>query len=306
MSQSPSSRASAPSKAASETIISVVLVALLVLETIVRFAPVIGMGNAAIAIITIISGFLFLVIHGWQALGWRNLLAYLVITVVVSFSLEAIGVATGLVFGHYYYTNQIGPRVLGVPPLIQAAYAAMGYASLMIARILLNVRRSPVKLMPILAVTLLAAMIMVAWDLTIDPYQSTISGIWIWQNGGQYFGVGIHNFVGWFVTVFIFMFLYQTFAARFPEQPNGARIQSRFFVSQPVLYYAAIGLGTIVPAWIGGFSLPYASPANYSGTLNALEYSVALITVFVMGIPVVAALLQLWGGARSGDTAGAV
>lgn len=298
--------APAQSKAARDTIISAVLVALLVLETLFRFGPLIGISNAIIAILTVTTSFLFLLAHGSQTLGWRNLVAYFVIAVVVSFALEAIGVATGIVFGHYYYTNQIGPKLLGVPPLIQLAYAAMGYASLMIARVLLDVRKTPVRLGSILGVTLLAAMIMVAWDLTIDPYQSTVSGVWIWQNGGQYFGVGIHNFVGWLVAVFVFMFLYQLYAARFPEQPNPSRIHSRFFLSQPSLFYAAIGLGTIVPAWIGGFSLPYASPANYSGTLNALEYSVALITVFVMGIPVVASLLHLWGVARSDDTVSAV
>jgi uncharacterized membrane protein len=285
-------------------VITAALVGLLLLEAALRFGSLVGMGNAAVAILTILGGLAFLLAHGSQALGWRNIAAFLVITVVISFAAEAIGVATGLVFGPYHYTGQIGPKLLGVPPLIQAAYAAMGYASLMIGRVLLGVTGAPRHWKAILAVTLVGALIMVGWDVAMDPYQSTVSGIWIWHDGGPYFGVGIHNYLGWFVTVFSFMLVYHLYASRFQEQPDPSLSRSRFFWGQPPLFYAAIGLGTILPAWIGGFSLPYASPANYTGSLAALESSLALVAVFVMGTPVVTALLRLSRVAQSSDNSG--
>jgi uncharacterized membrane protein len=276
-----------------------VIAILVLIEAAFRFSAAAGIGNAVIAVVTILGGLVFLLLHGSQAFGWRNLIAFLLITVVVSFAAEAIGVATGWVFGPYHYTDQIGPKLLGVPPLIQIAYAAMGYASLITGRVLMGASGAPRRWPALLAVTLIGALIMVGWDLGIDPFQSTISGIWIWHQPGPYFGVGIHNFIGWFGTVFTFMLLYQIYARRFPEQPNPALAGSPFFWSLAPFFYIALGLGTIVPAWIGGYSLPYASPANYSGSLPELESSVALITAFAMGTPAIAALLRLSGVAKA-------
>src|SRR5713226_4811050 len=131
------------SKASSGATITIVLVALVILEIVLQFGSLFGLGNSPVAILSVTVALVILLLHGWQGLGLRNLVAFLVIAFVVSFTAEAIGVATGLVFGPYHYTDLFGPKILGVPPLIQAAYAAMGYASLMIARALLRMRGGP-------------------------------------------------------------------------------------------------------------------------------------------------------------------
>ena len=41
---------------------------------------------------------------------------------------------------------------------------------------------------PVLAASLAGAFIMVSWDVAMDPYQSTVTGDWIWHDGGGYFG----------------------------------------------------------------------------------------------------------------------
>jgi uncharacterized membrane protein len=273
-----------------------VLIVLVAIEILVQFGSLFGLGNSPSAMISVGLALVILLLHGWNALGVRNLIAFLVITFVISFTAEALGVATGLVFGPYHYTGLFGPRILGVPPLIQAAYAAMGYASLMIARLILRMRGNPTRIGPILAACLLGAMIMVAWDVTMDPFQSTVGGIWIWHQPGPYFGIGIHNFIGWFVTVFIYLFVYHLFALRWPEQPNAQAIASKLFLAVPVLLYAALGLGNFLPALIGGVSQPFASPGNYNGSVQQLTQSMALVTVFAMGIPIVAALILLSSG----------
>ena len=40
-------------------------------------------------------------------------------------------------------------------------------------------------------------------DTVTDPLRSTLSSVWIWTDGGQYFGVPIHNFFGWFFVFFV-------------------------------------------------------------------------------------------------------
>lgn len=129
------------------------------------------------------------------------------------------------------------------------------------------------------------------WDVCLDPYQSTVSGDWIWQDGGPYFGIGIHNFVGWFITVFIFMFSYQLYASYYPERNLDK--SNRSLWSQPIIYYAIMGLDIILVPLVGGISESFASPGNYSGSFHSLIYSLSLITFFVMGVPSFIAFARL-------------
>jgi hypothetical protein len=129
----------------------------------------------------------------------------------------------------------------------------------------------------------------------MDPYQSTVMGDWIWREGGGYFGVPLHNYAGWFGTVFMFILLYLIFASRYAEEPQEGLIQNRTaFWSLPVFYYALIAIGIIITPLVGGISLPYASPTNYAGAPQALEASMSLVAIFVMGSPVVFALCRLF------------
>lgn len=261
---------------------------------ILNFSPTLGIDNGTNAMVTLLAGVLFVLLHGSVTLGWRNVIAFLLITIAVSFTLEALGVATGMVFGPYYYTDHLGPKILGVPPMIQAGYTAMGYASLMTARVILGFRESPKKFGSILALTIVAAFLMVSWDVVMDPYQATLSGDWIWTTGGQYFGIGIHNFVGWFVTVFIYILLYLLYTSRYPEKMDAWAKKSRYVWSQPIIYYLLMALGIFIVPWVGGVALPYAGAKFYNDTLINFTYSLSLLTFFIMGTPVAIALARLF------------
>jgi uncharacterized membrane protein len=270
------------------------MTAALLFIAILDLGALIGIGDDANAILTLLAALVFVAVHGTIALGPRNMLAFSLITIVVSFTSEAIGVATGLVFGAYHYTDQLGPKLLGVPPMIQVGYLATGYAAAMMGRIILSLLR-PVTGWAILAASLAGAVIMVSWDVAMDPYQSTVAGDWIWHDGGGYFGVPLHNYAGWFGTVFLFMLIYFVFARRFVEQPREDLMGDRtVFFSLPVIYYALIAIGIVDVPLVGGVSLPYASPANYQGAPETLEASLSLVAIFVMGSPVAFALCRLF------------
>lgn len=264
----------------------------LVLTGVLDFGPLLGVNNDANAIITILAGLVFTVVHGGLALGWKRVAVFIGITVAVSFTSEAVGVATGCVFGNYHYTDNLGPKILGVPPLIQAGYVAMSYASLIVARIILGAIATPAG-WRFVAVALAGAFIMVSWDVAMDPYQSTISGDWIWHDGGPYFGVPLHNYAGWFGTVFLFLLLYQAYEKTNPVSAPTSPASSRWFWSEPVVFYALMAVGIIIVPLMGGVAGPIASPQNYSGSLNVLEGSLSLVATFVMGTPVVLALGRL-------------
>jgi uncharacterized membrane protein len=107
------------------------------------------------------AALIFVAVRGYVALGWRNVVAFSLITIGISFASEVIGVATCLVFGAYHYTDLLGPKLLGAPPMIQIGYRATGYASVTMGRIILSLLR-PVAGCAILAASLAGAFIMVS------------------------------------------------------------------------------------------------------------------------------------------------
>lgn len=254
---------------------------------VLNFSTLWGLNGGIQAVAIVIAAFIFALFHGSGAMGWRNLVAFLMITIVISFAAEAIGVATGLVFGAYHYTDNLGPKVLGVPPLIQLAYIAMGYASMMMARVITGGARRAFTLAGVLAATL----IMVSWDVAMDPYQSTVSGDWIWEKGGPYFGVPMHNYAGWFFTVLIFMLAYWFSQRQWPERALDAQSAAPAFQALPAVLYGLMALNIIVTPFVSRIT-SIASPRNYPLPVTTLEASMTLIALFVMGTPVVLALAQ--------------
>ena len=170
--------------------------------------------------------------------GWRNALIVIVVITAISFTFEAVGVATGLVFGDYYYPDgPLGPLVLGVPPLIQAQYFAMGYASLMAARAISGTLWRPARGWDLFGVAVMGGFAMTVLDLASDPMQSTVLGDWIWRDGGAYFGVPIHNFLGWFAeTAFFFIVVGFALLRRTAVERVNARQRPSFYLQGVLLY----------------------------------------------------------------------
>src|SRR5437763_8346962 len=125
----------------------------------------------------------FGLIHGAIRYGIGGIAVFLMLCLGISNVLENIGVLTGFPFGHYHYTDVLGPKLFLVPLLIGPAYFGTGYLSWVLANVLLCTDRRKDALATI-AVPVVATFIMVGWDVCLDPGSSTISRIWVWQEGG--------------------------------------------------------------------------------------------------------------------------
>lgn len=167
-----------------------------------------------------LAGFSFALSHAVGRQGWKRALTLLGVVFVVSLTLEAIGVATGLVYGQYHYTDKLGPRFLGlVPYLIPVAWYMMMYASLVIAD-RLTPSRWPSGWRTV-AVAAVGGLVMTAWDLVMDPMM-VAGGHWVWETGGAYFGIPIHNFFGWWLTTFLSLAIYGWLAKANAGMPSQA------------------------------------------------------------------------------------
>lgn len=277
------------------TMTPVALWSLLGLYALARFLPLFNdrIPVPVIAAFHIFPPLLFALLHGASVLGRRAILTFFAVFLLVGNVIENIGVATGFPFGRYYFTEQMGPKLFHVPLLLGLAYLGIGYISWTLALVIVGHRnaRNPVAGFRVLAVPLVASFVMVAWDLSQDPVWSTIEHCWIWPRGGDYFGVPLSNFFGWYLTVYI---VYQIFALY---------LRSRLVIANPVpkrRWQLAVAFYTVCAA--GNLLLLLGAPpgntvvSDPTGTawsIRTVLGASALVSIFTMGPFALLASLRL-------------
>jgi uncharacterized membrane protein len=190
--------------------------------------------------------FTFAILHGSQYLGWKQTLLLLILTFAISLLFECVGVATGLIYGPYHYTDKLGYKFLGlVPLLIPLAWFMMTYPSYVIARrVAPGIRKVWAWRLVVAAI---GGVIMTAWDLAMDPMM-VAGGHWVWEQPGGYFGIPLQNFWGWWLTIFVTFWLFLTLGRISPEQVETGDSFSRL----PVWSYAITGLSSLLTDFIFG------------------------------------------------------
>jgi len=224
---------------------------------------------------------LFAVLHCGRCHGWLRTGLFFGAAAVVSYALEETGVRTGLVFGPYHYSGQLGPMLGHVPVLIPLAWFMMIYPSWATARALLrgaDMRRPA----GMAALALVAAMIMTAWDTVMDPGMSA-AGNWVWEQGGAYFGVPLRNYAGWLLTTLLVYACAAIVWAATERIVNKSGIEARAasltFAALPVIVYLVHGIRYVT-----------------AGSILALH----VVALFAMVLPGLAAAMQTWLP-RAGD-----
>jgi uncharacterized membrane protein len=123
--------------------------------------------------------------------------------------------------------------------------------------------------------------VMVIWDLCLDPTFSTIQHIWIWEQGGSYFGVPLTNYLGWSFTVYIF---YQLFALYLHLRKAGigeVPALPREYYAQAVTMYAVIGLRFIV-SYLTGSNAPVKDAAGTVWQTGSIYEAAAIVCIYTM------------------------
>src|SRR5207237_1122320 len=140
--------------------------------------------------VTAASGLLVLLyfFHSYANLNLKTAFKFFIIAATISFIWEFIGVTTGIPFGQYSYTTSLSPSLLSVPLFIPLLWCALGYFC-----------------MEASDYYIMASALMVSLDLSFDPVFSTSLHLWTWQSQGEYFGVPLSNFSGWFLASLTFL-----------------------------------------------------------------------------------------------------
>jgi putative membrane protein len=232
----------------------------------------------AIVALHVLPPLLFALIHGALRYGVRGIVVFTGLCLAVGNLLENLSVVTGFPFGHYHFTDVMGPKIFHVPILLGLAYIGMGYLSWTLGLLIAGDIGKPVAGHRVFTVPLVAAFAMVAWDLSMDPIWSNFVHGWVWHDGGAYFGVPISNFLGWYFTVYL---IYQSFALYLRRRPGAASPLPPECWRMAVVFYGVSAGGNL-------FVAPPRPPvvtdaAGTVWTVSGILGGSALVSIFVMG-----------------------
>ena len=232
------------------------------------------------------------VVHGLTLYRVRDVVVFYVLTFLVSNLFENLSIITGFPFGHYHYTAELGPKLLHVPLAIGPFYVAAGYMSWVLALALLRVWNKRLRGWTTVLVPLIAGVLMVAWDVCIDPSDSTIHKQWIWEHGGGYFGVPLVNYAGWFLTVMVFFLVFAAYlrvskrsgahagAARAADREQAPPLPKAFWYQAALLYF---GMGLARPLLaLTTENKQVTDAAGHIWATADIYQSLTLVTVFTM------------------------
>lgn len=228
-------------------------------------------------------------LHAIFLLGPRRAALFLALCVVICFGSEYIGSTTGLIFGPYHYSDDpvvqqtvTGVKLFGhVPWTIPLVWFVMLYPALIIANLCLEGAPFAANrgLGRVVWLSLIGALILTAWDLTMDPYSVGLQKAWIWEVKGQYLvDIPFTNYYGWVGVSFVVFLVYRLIEPHLEGQEMSLVPDSwsgKIVLAMPLSTYAFMSISDMI----------FGYPAEC-----------AVISPFAMGFPLLVAgtRLALW------------
>lgn len=199
---------------------------------------------------------------------------------MISWLFEQVGVETGLVYGHYHYTDSLGIKLGHVPLLIPVAWFMMIWPCFCVAFTMMFSRLPypreflRMKLVPCLGVALLGSITMTCWDLSIDPMLAFgPNRAWVWEQGGPYFGIPAQNFLGWGITTFCVYCAFMAIDRVLPPADSPTLVR-------PVACLPLLAYGLMIVSLCAG---------------NDRFPAVKVIAPLSMGLPLTMSVLKIFG-----------
>ena len=171
-----------------------------------------------IRVVQVTLGFLYFIIHSLTLFGLKNTLIFFFSSFTISLALEIIGTNRGLVFGKYSYNPKLcpGPMVGNVPVLIAISWTGLIYMALICSMMILD--SSIVGRINYQHILLCSALV-TALDLVLDPI-AVDEGRWFWDKPGNYYGIPVKNFIGWFFNSTVILITFTLFSSPISNENN--------------------------------------------------------------------------------------
>jgi uncharacterized membrane protein len=209
-----------------------------------------------------------------RVLGPHPAMYLVMIALPIGWCAEEMGANYGWFFGSYDYTPVLGPQLGSVPVVIPLMWFALSYIGYVMANLIVwqvpadgatSIRRS-------IVMALLAALIVTAYDLGVDPYMVYKLKAWTMaKDDGWWFGETLQGFAGWMLVAFCIVFVFRLLSSRTGARPApSARTRDALV---PLGMYGALML--------------------FEAT-QGVPVETRTIALFVMGIPLCCAMCGLY------------
>ncbi|BCU69661.1 carotenoid biosynthesis protein [Stygiolobus caldivivus] len=153
----------------------------------------------------------------------RDAITVFLVSMIVGFLSEELGIHTGIPFGRYEYN--FPPYILGVPIFVILGWGLFSFISYL--AIMDFPKRYKVAFFPLM---------MVIIDLSVDPIMVT-AHFWTWAPSPlEWFGIPVTNFLGWYLVSLIISLTFPNRA--YHDRPNPLFIIPYFLFSLKFLLFA--------------------------------------------------------------------
>jgi uncharacterized membrane protein len=180
--------------------------------------------NAGTQVLVVSSVLMFLacLASAARVLGLRPAMYLVLIALPIGWVAEEMGASHGWFFGSYHYTPVLGPQLGSVPVVIPLMWFALSYIGYVMANLIVwqvpadgatSTRRS-------LVMAFLAALVVTAYDLGVDPYMVYKLKAWIMvKDDGWWFGETLQGFAGWMLVAFCIVLFFRLLLRRASSAP---------------------------------------------------------------------------------------
>jgi putative membrane protein len=142
--------------------------------------------------------------------------------VVLTFSIEALGVKTGVVFGEYFYGKSLSLKIFETPLLIGFNWLMLTYGVVQLLRINIHTRKYTI---------ILGAIMLTGFDFIMEPVAMK-TDMWSWM----FNQIPLQNYIVWFLVSAVVISGFELFQIKTEN-----KIAGRIFILQ-VIFFAALNL----------------------------------------------------------------
>lgn len=147
----------------------------------------------------------------------NKFLVWAVITYIITFILEVIGVKTGLIFGAYYYGSTLGVKLFDVPVIIGFNWVFVILGSISISKLITN---------NFYLSAIISAFISLIFDLILEPIAIKLD-YWTWAEGI----IPLQNYLAWFIIA-----LFSSLGFNYSKLTVRSKISMHFLFVQLVFF----------------------------------------------------------------------
>ena len=167
----------------------------------------------------------------------------------------------------------------------------------MLAALILGYRDIRIDRRGVIVLPLLAGVIMVAWDASMEAIWSTLDRAWIWRDGGSWFGVPLSNFFGWYLTAYLFYLAFAWYLGK--NATSSLRLPASYFRAA-IVCYGICGFGNLLIYRHGLFPVSAMDATGRIWMTRDILVASTLVSVFGMGSLAVLAWMRCRAGVAQG------